>query len=68
MIARLVTAAPALVPLAGLLVVGIWAIAHAICSGRRRGPRHWTIRDPQHYANEPKHPRYAAAPARKEKP
>ena len=34
MIARLITAAPALLPLAGVLVVGIWAIAHAIYAGR----------------------------------
>lgn len=35
MIARLITAAPALLPLVGVLVVGIWATAHAIYAGRR---------------------------------
>ncbi|MFD5798656.1 hypothetical protein ACFWIO_35020 [Streptomyces diastatochromogenes] len=35
MIARLVTAAPALVFAAALVVAGIWAVVHSIRAGRR---------------------------------
>jgi hypothetical protein len=35
---RLILAAPALVPLAGVLAVGIWTVAHSICGHRTRIP------------------------------
>lgn len=60
----------------GLLLVAAcvaaWWLARRIAAlGLRlrdaaRIRRRWNVRDLEHYANQPEHPRYADAPARKE--
>lgn len=50
---RLITAAPALILGAALVIAGVWAVVHSI-----RGDRHLTRRDIrrlQSYANHPAH-------------
>jgi hypothetical protein len=49
-IARLITAAPALTLLAALAVAGICAITHSICAGRRLSRR--DVRRLEQYAND----------------
>jgi hypothetical protein len=53
----------------GVLLVAVLVVtrrATAAITRRIHRLRPWTIRDLQHYANQPNHPRYSRTPARKE--